>query len=155
MPALTVHKLCEIDRESLHLLEEFERLRDRIRRRAYEFYEARANQDGSCVDDWLRAEQEICWMPQEDFEETDRAVHVVIDVRGVVHEMIEVTLMPEMLILRGASENEIQRGAESHESRSGALLRQICFPSRIHTESAVVRLEADQLKVLAAKVESA
>jgi len=32
---------------------------ERIRRRAYELYEARGKQPGAALNDWLRAEQEI------------------------------------------------------------------------------------------------
>jgi hypothetical protein len=32
---------------------------EEIRRRAYEFYEARGRQDGAAEEDWLRAEEEV------------------------------------------------------------------------------------------------
>ncbi len=32
---------------------------EEVRRRAYEIYEARGRQDGSAVEDWIRAEQEV------------------------------------------------------------------------------------------------
>ena len=34
-------------------------LEEEIRRRAYEFYEARGREDGHDVEDWLRAEMEL------------------------------------------------------------------------------------------------
>ncbi len=37
-------------------IEDFEQ---RIRNRAYELYEARGQEDGHAVDDWLRAEEQI------------------------------------------------------------------------------------------------
>ena len=157
MPTIAVHRLCDIDDASLRVLQEIQMLRDRIRRRAYDFYEARDAADGDSVDDWLRAEREICWVPQEDLQETDRTVHVIIGVSGLADEKIEVTLLPEMLLLRGASEDESdrQRGADSLGSESIVLFRQIFFPSPVHTESAVVRLEEGQLRVSAAKAEPA
>ena len=36
-----------------------ETLEQRIRRRAYEFYEQRGREDGYDVEDWIRAEEEI------------------------------------------------------------------------------------------------
>ena len=36
-----------------------EQLQERIRRRAYELYEARGREDGRDLDDWLKAESEV------------------------------------------------------------------------------------------------
>ena len=154
MPTITVQKLSELDDEDSRLLQE---IHDRISRRAYDVYEHRDATHGSSVDDWLRAEREVCWVPQEELRETDRAVHVKIGVSGVGEETIEVTLVPEMIILRGVSENgsDAQYGADSYEHSPKILFRRIVFPSQIHTESAVVRLEADLLIVSAAKVDQA
>lgn len=150
MPTIRVQKLCELDDEDSRLLQE---IHDEISRRAYDVYEHRDATYGSSVDDWLRAEREVCWVPQEELEETDRAVHMKIGVSGIGEETIEVTLVPEMIILRGASED--RSDADSYEPRPKVLFRRIVFPSQIHTESAVVRLEADLLIVSAAKVEQA
>jgi len=96
-------------------------------------------------------------VPQEELQETDRAVYVEIGVSDVPDQTIKVTLLPEMIILRGASENQRQAqvGTDSNESRSKVLFHWIVFPSQIDTESAVIRLEEDRLRVSAAKVESA
>lgn len=153
MPMISVHKLREPDDRSLRLLEEIQTLRDRTSRRAYEFYQSRADSDGSSVDDWLRAERELSWVPQEELWETDRAVYASIGLSGVADELIEVTLLPEMVILRGAG--DAQGGEDSNEPRSNVLFRRIVFPSQIHAESAVIRLEDDLLCVSAAKVEPA
>jgi hypothetical protein len=75
----------------------------------------------------------------------------------VPEETLEVTLLPEMVILRGAKQTKSDEasGGDSGPSGSKALFRQIAFPSQIHTESAVVRMEADRLRVSAAKTELA
>jgi HSP20 family molecular chaperone IbpA len=148
MPTITVQKLSELDDEDSRLLHE---IHDKISRKAYDVYEHRDTVHGSSVDDWLRAEREVCWVPQEELQETDRAVHVKIGISGVSEETIQVTLVPEMIILRGVSENGSD--SDSYERRPKVLFRRIVFPSQIHTESAVVRLEADLLMVSAAKLE--
>lgn len=155
MAKLSVHKLRELDDKGSRLLQKIEILQDTISRRAYDFYQTRGASEGSSVDDWLRAEREMCWVPQEKLQETEGAIHVTIGLSGAADEDIEVTLLPEMIILRGAIETdgEGQYEADSFESRPKMLFRRISFPSQIHTESAVVQLEADLLKVSAAKVE--
>jgi HSP20 family molecular chaperone IbpA len=96
-------------------------------------------------------------VPQEEFEETDRAIHLRIGMSGVPEEAVDVTLLPEMVILRGAKETGSAgpSAADSCPSRPKVLFRKIVLPSQIHTESAVVRMEADRLRVSAAKTESA
>jgi HSP20 family molecular chaperone IbpA len=153
VPAISVRKLRELDDVTERLLQEVEDLKVSISVRAYDLYHFRGALDGSDVDDWLQAEREMSWVPQEQIEETDRAFHVVISVSYLPEEIIEVTLLPEMIILRGASEPDNgQRAAEPCESTRRILLRRIAFPSQVHTESAVVHLEADLLRVSAAKL---
>lgn len=155
MPKISVHKLRELDDSGLRLLQEIQTLRDKISRRAYDVYQMRGAADGSSLDDWLRAERELCWVPQGEWRETDRAVYVTFGMSGVAAEAIEVTLLPEMVILRGANEtgSGVPCAADSCQSGPKVLFRQIVFPSQIHTESAVIRLEDDRLRVSAAKME--
>jgi len=157
VPMIAVQRLCEADDTSLRLLQEIQTLREKISRKAYDLYQARGASNGRSLDDWLQAEREVCWAPQEELHETDRAVHVMIGVSDVADQTIKVTLLPEMIILRGASEDQggAQDRADSNESRRKALLHQIVLPSQIDTESAVIQLEADLLRVSAAKVELA
>lgn len=160
MKTISVRRLGEIDDAALRLLEEIDTLEDRSRRRAYDFGQGRGA-DGSPVDDWLRAERDVCWVPQAELRETDLAIHLMIGVSGVggetIGETIEVTLLPEMVILRGASAevNDSQCRAPSFEFSPRVLFRRIAFPSQVHAESSVVRLEDDLLKLSAAKVDPA
>ena len=158
MPTISVRKLCEPDASDLRLLQEIQALREKISRRAYDLYQTRGPSQGSSIDDWLRAERDLCWVPQEEWEETDRAFHLRIGMSGVPEETVEVTLLPEMVILRGGAKesgSEAQSAADSCPSGPKVLFRQIVFPSQIHTESAVIRMEADHLRVSAAKTELA
>lgn len=157
MPTISIHKLCELDDAASRLLQEIQALRHEISQRAYDLYQARGGSQGSSLDDWLHAEREVCWVPQEELEETDRAFHLRIGMSGVPEETIDVTLLPEMVIVRGAKETGSSATCVADACPSGpkVLFRQIVFPSQIHTESAVIRMEADQLRVSAAKTELA
>ena len=158
VPTISIHKLCEPNAAALRSLQEIRALRDKISRRAYDLYQTRGASPGSSVDDWLRAEREVCWVPpQEELQETDRAIHLRIGMADVPEESVEVTLLPEMVILRGAKESESGGACAADSCPSGpkVLVRQIVFPSQIHTESAVIRLEAGRLHVSAAKMELA
>ena len=156
MATISVRRLAQLDDTTLRLLDEISTLEDRIRRRAYEFGQVRGPAGGSPVDDWLHAEREVCWVPQAELQETDLAIHLMIGLSGVAHRTLDVTVLPEMVILRGASahENGSQCGALV-EPAPRVLCRRIAFPSQVHAESTVVRLEDDFLKVSAAKVDPA
>jgi len=138
---MMVHKLDCIDEAAQDTLGQIDALQERIRARAQEFYLERAGVEGSAVDDWLRAEREVAWVPAEELRETDRAVHIRFF--ELPDAMIEVTVLPESIILR------------SHAGESGpkVLCRQITLPVQIHAASAVVRLDADLLTLSAAKTE--
>jgi HSP20 family molecular chaperone IbpA len=155
VPMISVHRLREGDGVNFRLPQEIQMLHDRISRRAYDLYEARRAADGSPVNDWLRAEREVCWVPQVELQETDRAFHLMIRLSDVADERIEVNVLPEMIVLRSASENEsgAQCGADLCQSEPKLLFGWIVFPSQIHAESAVIRLEDDLLRVSAAKLE--
>ena len=45
--------------EKQELAESAEQVREKIRKRAYEFFELRAKEDGRDLDDWLKAESEV------------------------------------------------------------------------------------------------
>ena len=110
------------------------------------------------MDDWLRAEREVCWLPpHEELQETDRAFHLKIGMSGLADEAIEVTLLPEMVILRGLKETASGASCAAGSCQSGLkeLVHQFVFPSQVHTESAVIRMEDDRLRVSAAKIELA
>jgi HSP20 family molecular chaperone IbpA len=157
MATISVRRLGECDDAALRLLEEVDAIEDTIRRRAYDVGQGHGAGGGSPTDDWLRAEQEVCWVPRAELQEADLTIHVMIELSGVANETLEVTVLPKMVILRGASahENGSQRGAPAFELAPTVLCRRIAFPSQIHAHSSVVRLEDDLLKVSAAKVDPA
>jgi hypothetical protein len=45
--------------EKQKFAESAEQVREKIRRRAYEFFALRGKEDGSDLDDWLKAESEV------------------------------------------------------------------------------------------------
>lgn len=157
MAAISVYRLPELDDVASRLIQDLQSLRDKISRKAHYYYRTRGSSDGGDVDDWLRAEREVSWVPHEELRETDRAFHVMMAVSSVPVRTIEVILLPEMVIVRGARENENQErcGADGRETAPKLFLRRISFPSQIHTESAVVSLVDDRLRMSAAKVDPA
>jgi HSP20 family molecular chaperone IbpA len=67
----------------------------------------------------------VCWVPQAKFRETDLAIHLMIGVSGVEDRSIEVTLLPEMVILREgtADENDSQCRRQERGNSKDAIYR--------------------------------
>ena len=146
---MSVCRLTEFDQSALRLLEDIERLRDRISQRAYHYYKARGASDGRDIDDWLQAEREVSWVAQEELQETDRAFRVMMTLSSVPVQKIEVVLLPEMVIVSA------RQGADHCEPEPKVFLRRIIFPAQIHPASAVISLKDDLLRMSAAKVDPA
>jgi hypothetical protein len=138
---ITVHKLDCINEETQNALDRITELQDRIRARAQEFYLERGGTGGDAIDDWLRAEREVSWVTPEELQETDRAFYIRL--RQLPHATIDVTVLPEMIILRDA---------RAGEPAGKALGRRIALPAQVHPQSAVVRLDDDRLTVAVAKL---
>lgn len=156
MSTVSVRRLRGLDDTPESLQIEIETIQNTIRQSAEQLFLARRGTDGSAMDDWLRAERQACWAPQAELKETDTAFYLWIGVPGLGPEEIEVTLLPEAVILRGTSANEEDRPCQIHFSDFGTkkLFRRIALPSQIHVDSAAVILDKSMLKVSAAKIES-
>jgi HSP20 family molecular chaperone IbpA len=127
-----------------------------IRQRAQQLFEARGSVPGDADEDWVRAEREVCWVPQAELKESDRAFRAVIGIPGLDTGDIEVTLLPEMMIVRGKGLQDFDGACRVHFSEFGSrtLFRKIPIPALVHVDSAVVAFEKNLLEICAAKLES-
>jgi len=154
MSTVSVRRLRGFSETPESLLEEIEILQDTVRKTAEQFFRARSGSEGTAVDDWVRAERQVFWAPQVELKETATAIHLLIGVPGLRPEQIEVTLLPEQVILAGASVSSDACGqVHFSEFGTGKLFRRILLPSQIHVDSAVVILDKSMLKLSAVKIE--
>jgi HSP20 family molecular chaperone IbpA len=138
------------------LWREIDDLEAEIRQKAQQIFEARGGVPGDADDDWVRAEREVCWVPQAKLKETDRAFRALIGMPGLEAGDIEVTLLPEMMIVRGKGLEDLDGADRIHFSEFGSrtLFRKIPIPALVHVDSAVVAFEKNLLEISAAKVET-
>jgi len=54
-----IRTMKELPRTNIAAMAEPPNIEEEIRKRAYEFFEARGGEDGHELDDWLRAEEEL------------------------------------------------------------------------------------------------
>jgi HSP20 family molecular chaperone IbpA len=135
---------------------QIDNLEEEVRQTAQRLYETRESLPREPEDDWVRAERQVCWAPQAELKETDNAFRVRLGIPGLHVGDIEVTLLPETIIVQGKSIKESDGNARIHFSEfgSGALFRKIPIPAAVHVDSAVVTFEKNLLEISAAKMDS-
>jgi HSP20 family molecular chaperone IbpA len=130
-------------------------LEEEVRQTAQRLYETRESLPHEPADDWVRAERQVCWAPQAELKETDNSFRVRLGIPGLHARDIEVTLLPETIIVQGKSIRDSDGKARIHFSEfgSGALFRKIPIPAAVQVDSAVVTFEKNLLEISAAKME--
>ncbi len=156
MSTVRVRRLHSRDEIPEPLLQEIIDLENQIRDAAQRLFESRGGIGGDPDDDWARAERQICWSPQAELKESETAFRLLMGVPGLRAADLDITLLPEEVIVSGMGIGNQDESARVHFSEfgSGVLFRKIALPACGHVASAVVIFENHLLKVAAAKVES-
>ena len=61
MSGINIQKVPEVEDRSLSIFAEFDQLTDRIREHAFSLFDGRGGEPGHAMEDWLKAEQKICY----------------------------------------------------------------------------------------------
>src|ERR1051326_4899328 len=75
-----------------------------VARRAYELFEARGSEHGHDCEDWIRAESELLTPLPATIIDTDEAVTIRAELRGLMGKEVEVLAEPRHLIVRRAKQ---------------------------------------------------
>lgn len=155
MSTVFVRRLHAREEAEESLWKEIDDLENEIRQVAQRMSDARGGAPGDPEDDWVRAERQVCWSPQAELREDELAFRALIGVPGLDASDIEVTLLPDLAIVRGKGIRNTDAGERVHFSEfgSGTLFRKIPIPAPVHVDSAVVSFENGLLEISAAKVE--
>jgi HSP20 family molecular chaperone IbpA len=134
-----------------------EALTDRIRQRAFELFKSRGGGDGSALNDWLTAENDLLLTPEADLIESDDKYELHIAVPGFDANDIDVSALPDALIVRA-------KNTHNHEKTEGSvrfcefgeksLFRRFDLPARIDVNKVTTSLQKGILKVTAPKAET-
>lgn len=132
------------------------RVGDDIRARAYELFQRRAFGDGHAVDDWLRAEREICW-PAAELQDKGKRFRLRIAMAGFNDDDIEVTATPNELIVKAQRDSD-RKGKNKTtvwtEFRSSRVMRRVRMPAEIDVARVKARYKRGMLTVEAPKAGS-
>ena len=126
------------------LLEEMESISANIRRKAYELFLMRGDSPGSDVDDWLKAERQLMWLPDTELSEKEKEFQVRIQMQGLEPKDIHIIAMPNSIVLHAEP-----------KSRESKLLQRLDFPAPVNPDRVTAKLDKGILQVVAPKVQGA
>lgn len=117
MSDVPITRVQRSDDRSLPVFGEIDKLIDDIRRRAFAFSEERGFGVGQSLDDWLRAEKELCW-PTAELVEADGEYVCELAIPGYEPSQIEVTATPREVIVHARAKSAAQGSAEAKTSKT-------------------------------------
>lgn len=162
MSEVPITRVQRAEDRSLPVFSEIEKLIDDIRRRAFAFSEERGFGVGHSLDDWLRAEKELCW-PAAELVEADKEYVCELALPGYEPSQIEVTATPREIIVHARAKAAAKGSAEAKTSRtvtlwsafgSDEVYRRIEFGGDVDVARIVAALKDGVLKVTAPKLET-
>jgi len=127
-----------------------------IARRAYELFEARGCEHGHDGEDWFRAESELLAPLPATIIDTDEALTVRAELRGLIGKDMEVLAEPRHLIVRpGNQTSEQDNGRAVFQGKiSGEVFRVLELPCEVDPHNMKATIENEVIEVTLAKVNS-
>ena len=154
MTDVDVHKVESTDDRSLPIFSEFDDVLDQIRVRAYKLFHDRGFSEGLDLDDWLRAEREVCW-PAAELEEDDKGFELKVALAGFKPKEISVTASPRELIVKASHDSKSAATEKSathwSEFRSNSVYRRVTLPAEINVDKIDAEVKDGMLEIKAPK----
>ena len=157
MNKLSIRYLFPEDPDALSLFESLNELQEAIRQRAFGLFSERGTIHGNDMEDWLRAERELVWMPQSETMEDDKQYRLRLIVPGLEAQDLQITAMPDAIIVQaeGASKEAKEAKEAStvpfRELRGRKLFRRFDFEEPIDPERTEASLAKGILEIVASK----
>jgi len=129
---------------------EMQQMQLAIARRAYELFEARRCEHGHDWEDWFRAESELLRPVSISTSESANQISIRANVLGFEENELKVSVEPHRILILGKKQintTETEGGkVEYIDWYPDQILQFIDLPAQVIPESAVVELQAGQLK---------
>lgn len=157
MPNVPVEKMHEPDETKSPLLRHINGVFREVEQRAFDLFKTRECQLGHALDDWLEAERQLLATPRAELSEREDKLEVKIAMPGFDVKEIEVTALPQEIIVHAAHKSEHtgdEQGVRWSEFEDKAVCRRVPLPSPIDVDSARSELNLGVLKITADKAPS-
>jgi HSP20 family protein len=154
MSQIAIHKCKNLETTPQTLLEHLEAITDSIRKRAFNLFQNRNGQNGSDLDDWLKAERDVVWSPASELVDDKKEFRARIALPGFDAKDIQVSAMPDALVIQADA-------THTHEGKSGnvrfcefsenKLFRRLPLPASIDVDKVTASVDKGILQVTAPK----
>ncbi len=154
----SVEKVASSDDRSLPVFAEFDRITDRIRKRAYELFKLQGSEFTADVDHWLHAEKELCW-PGAELCETEEKLTCRVALAGFEPGDIAVTATPSEVIVKAIMRHESSADKKSDAPETVCwsdfhyedVYRRFGLPAEIVVDDVEAKLKDGMLTISAPK----
>ena len=144
MSIILVEKVQETAALPRPLLEEIESISANIRRKAYELFLMRGDSPGSDVDDWLKAERQLMWLPETELSEKEKEFQVRIHIEGLEANDIHIIALPNSILLHAGP-----------KAREAKFFQRLDFKAPVNLDRVTAKLDKGILQVVVPKVRAA
>jgi HSP20 family protein len=151
---VTVQKIEDNRPAAAPVLEEMKATFDKIRKRAFELFEWRGGAPGFDLDDWVRAEKDLFWVPQAELIETEGEFKIKVGVPGFDAKDIDIKAHSNEILVMGHSEKREEKAEENvsySEFGMKSLYRRFPLPTPIEISAVTANVEQGLLIVVAKK----
>jgi HSP20 family molecular chaperone IbpA len=142
MSSVTVEKVGEPNAAPASVYERMQAVVNRIRERAYDLFQSRGAADGSAMDDWLRAEQDVLVFLQSELIEKSGKFNIRVQVAGFSAEEVRVTAMPDAILVEAEAKDCMDRGEKQ-------MFQMLDLPAPINPDKVTASLEDGILQLVA------
>jgi len=154
MANVTVQKVAENKPALTPVLEEMKSTFDKIRERAFELFERRGGAPGFDVEDWVRAEHDLFWVPQAELVETEGEFKIKVGVPGFEAKDLDIQAHPSEILVLGHAEKREEKAQEDvsySEFGMKSLYRRFALTTPIEIGAVTANVENGMLTVIAPK----
>jgi len=151
MSQVAVRKIHSDETQSYPIIEELNALTERVRQRAYELFESRGCTEGSALNDWLTADNDLLIVPESDLIDTDSRFELQIAMPGFDANDIEVNALPDALIVRANKHEQVEGDARFCDIVEKRLFRKFELPAPIDVDNVTANLDKGVLNLTAPK----
>jgi HSP20 family protein len=136
------------------VLEELKSTFDKIRKRAFELFERRGEAPGFDVEDWVRAEHDLFWVPQAELVETETEFKIKVGIPGFEAKDLNITAQPAEIVIQGNAEKreeKTEKGFSYSEFGAKSLYRRFTFTTPIEMGAVTAKIENGLLTIVVGK----
>ena len=153
MPNVTVQKIEKPEAKPLPIFEEMEKRFAEVRQRAFDLFEKRGRELGHALDDWLRAEHDVCGWPAAELDEKAEEYELQMTLPGFDAEEVQITATPSEILVHAELKPEKAEEARVVWTEFGPN-RRFAMPQPIDIEKTRARLDKGMLHITAAKAQA-